>query len=1042
MRVLPPLTAAVLVATLAPTPPASAAPARAVEAITLITGDRVTVAPDRPVRLDPGPGRRNVAYRTTVEDGHTFVVPADQEPTIASGRVDRRLFDVTALEEFGYRGNTPVLVQNGRSVSPVGNGAAALAAAKAGTRIWLDGKRAVSLDRSVPQIGAPVAWAAGYTGAGVKVAVLDSGVDATHPDLAGRIAESADLTGGSDADDKVGHGTHVASTIASDGATYRGVAPDARLLIGKVCPDRYCPDSAILAGVDWAATRGAKIVNLSLGGADSPGLDPLEQAVERYSAEKGMLFVVAAGNDGPYESTVSSPASADAALAVAAVDRDGQPAAFSSRGPRADGGAIKPEISAPGVGIAAAKAAHGTLGTPVDDTHVAMSGTSMATPHAAGAAALLAQQHPDWTGERIKAALMASAEPTAGVPVLTQGAGRVDLARAIHTRVVASPVGLSFGTQRWPHTDDKPIERTVTYANAGPDAVTLDLTIDSPAPAGAFTVTPSRVTIEPGATAGVRVEADTGALGATYGRVDGAVVAASGDTRVRTPFEILNEAEAYDLSVQILDTDGAPARSLFTSFARKDAYQYQTHPRPDENGVVQLRLPRGRYAMVASVFGADSSADLWLPEINADHDQELTLDAREASPIDVRPVGDDGVTEALGGYSVENRSAQGWGMSYSFSACCGGFTTFAHRVGVAGPPPAKGELWGYLMSTWTTAPGAADARVYPLGSYFTDRLPTGWTRHVDVTTLAESEVTPPAVEPGNAYLQWAFVYSARRREQGAGQGVELTGATRVRTFFPARADGLLGAYRFDERTPTYANRWTAASPPIGRRLGTVERLAPWRPVYGPALTAVGEGADLARYADDTVAAPARYALFGDSAGNVGWIPAGSYATTMSRLDVPGEIAADANGRFPLPPEPGRYRLAMTGTAPAGFTSSTRVEATWEFTSAHSDAARTLLPLSAPHFEPRLDAGGGAPGGQRFTVPVSVRSYPGAGETRRIAAEISYDDGATWTAAPVKGRRITLRHPAGPGHVSLRATVTDSHGNTGTVTILRAYDLNG
>jgi hypothetical protein len=163
---------------------------------------------------------------------------------------------------------------------------------------------------------------------------------------------------------------------------------------------------------------------------------------------------------------------------------------------------------------------------------------------------------------------------------------------------------------------------------------------------------------------------------------------------------------------------------------------------------------------------------------------------------------------------------------------------------------------------------------------------------------------------------------------------------------------------------------------------------------------------------------------------------------MSRLDVPGEIAADANGRFPLPSERGRYRLAMTGTAPAGFTSSTRVDATWDFTSAHSDKPRTLLPLSVPHFEPALDASGAAPGGQRFVVPVRVRSYPGAGWARRMTAEVSYDDGATWTSAPIRGGRLVLRHPTGPGHVSLRGTVTDSHGNTGSVTIVRAYRLNG
>src|SRR5262245_23286747 len=138
--------------------------------------------------------------------------------------------------------------------------------------VWLDARERVSDDVSNAQIGVPIAWAAGLTGAGVKVAVLDTGYDPTHPDLAGVVLASQDFTNSPDGVvDGFGHGTHVASIIAGSGAAsagkYRGVAPDARLLIGKVCTDDgFCDDSAIIAGMQWAADQGARVANLSLSG--------------------------------------------------------------------------------------------------------------------------------------------------------------------------------------------------------------------------------------------------------------------------------------------------------------------------------------------------------------------------------------------------------------------------------------------------------------------------------------------------------------------------------------------------------------------------------------------------------------------------------------------------------------------------------------------------------------------------------------------------------------------------------------------------------
>jgi hypothetical protein len=137
-------------------------------------------------------------------------------------------------------------------------------------------------------------------------------------------------------------------------------------------------------------TKHAHIVNLSLGSPDGPGTDPIEDAVNRLSADYGALFVIAAGNNGRSRDgtgTLDSPGSAEAALAVGAVDRDDGLAAFSSRGPRIGDFGVKPEITAPGVGIVAARAAleRPAIGEPVGTAYQRLSGTSMATPHVAGA---------------------------------------------------------------------------------------------------------------------------------------------------------------------------------------------------------------------------------------------------------------------------------------------------------------------------------------------------------------------------------------------------------------------------------------------------------------------------------------------------------------------------------------------------------------------------------------------------------------------------------------------------------------------------------
>ena len=191
----------------------------------------------------------------------------------------------------------------------------------------------------------------------------------------------------------------------------------------------------------------------------------------------------------------------------------------------------------------------------------------MATPHVAGAAALLAQQHPEWRAEELKAALMGAAEPHPVLDVFAQGAGRADVGRAIGREVIASPASISFGEALWPHDDDPAIERVVTYTNSGASPIDLVIAFDvvdadgAPAPAGMFTATPGQVTVPAGGQRRWRSRLNP-RCPTTDGAYVGALVATSGDETLRTLLSLSLEEESYELQLDYVyraEEEGAPA---------------------------------------------------------------------------------------------------------------------------------------------------------------------------------------------------------------------------------------------------------------------------------------------------------------------------------------------------------------------------------------------------------------------------------------------------------------------------------------------------
>jgi len=290
------------------------------------------------------------------------------------------------------------------------------------------------LDKSVPLIGAPKVWKINAKGKDVVVAVVDTGVDPEHPDLKGKVVAFEDFTEEGKFDGN-GHGTHVAGTIAGTGkasnSKYIGVAPEAKIIAAKVLTSQGSGTfSGVIAGIEWAAKQKPHVMNLSLGSnipGSCDGTDPCSMAVDA-AFDQGVIVCIAAGNAGPGSSTVGSPGCAKKVITIGASDDVDNIAWFSSRGPTLDK-RVKPDILLPGVNIIAARAKNTSMGTPLDDHHTQASGTSMATPHCAGVAALLKSAFPDVTPQQVKDLLMNTAIDLKLDPN-TQGKGRVDVEKA------------------------------------------------------------------------------------------------------------------------------------------------------------------------------------------------------------------------------------------------------------------------------------------------------------------------------------------------------------------------------------------------------------------------------------------------------------------------------------------------------------------------------------------------------------------------------------------------------------------------------------
>ena len=262
-------------------------------------------------------------------------------------------------------------------------------------KIWPDLETQAFLSESVEQINAGYLWSLNLSGSGIKIAILDTGIDADHEMLSGRVILQQDFTNGGSYDDVYGHGTHVTGIAAGDGY-YKGVGFGSYILNGKVLDNSGSGQlSWLINGIDWAIQNNVDVISLSLGAVYSGNPEDQLNSPEVLKVQEAIdNVVIASGNCGSGRcgslDSVTTPGIARNAITVGAVNRDNTWADFSSGGYIAD--YIKPDLVAPGVGICSS----------IPNGYDCFSGTSMATPHVSGSVALLLENNSSLTPNQVK----------------------------------------------------------------------------------------------------------------------------------------------------------------------------------------------------------------------------------------------------------------------------------------------------------------------------------------------------------------------------------------------------------------------------------------------------------------------------------------------------------------------------------------------------------------------------------------------------------------------------------------------------------------
>jgi subtilisin family serine protease len=627
------------------------------------------------------------------------------------------------------------LVANGFAVVVPSNATAALARIPGVDHVWPNVRYHSSRTLGGPeQIGADKLWGPAFdtAGNGMKIAVIDDGIDATNPYFnpsgfqypAGfpkgqtKYATAKVIVQRTFAPPSPKwkyantpfdptesfHATHVAGIAAGDHGT-----PAAGTLISGVAPNAYLGNykaltiptpsfgldgnsAELAAAVEAAVADGMNVINMSLGEPEvEPSRDLLVKAIEGAAAA-GVVPVIAAGNDFSEfgYGSVSSPGNAPSAITVAAADSRNEIASFSSAGPTPMSLQMKPDVSAPGVAIVSSvPAKQGTFGE--------LSGTSMAAPHVAGAAALLKERHPTWTVAQIKSALEQSGDPVhtvSGAEVLStrEGGGMIDLPRADVPLIFAAPTGLSFGELAPAASATRAVDLTDAGGGAGDWTVTTIVQQGS----GTLVVAPT-VTVP----AALSV---TATAGPTPGDVTGFVVLTHGTDVRRIPFwfavsapKLGGETKTTLTRAGTYKSTTAGAPSLIST------YRYPTA------GDVQYPGPERAYRVTVSGrpanFGVVVVSGRAAPHVTFDGSEER-LAGYVGLPIDLNPYRKSyGASVPVAGVDVPAAGAYDIVFDTRSAAQAGPFT-FRYWVNDVTPPTLHVSAKGRTIVVSATDAGS------------------------------------------------------------------------------------------------------------------------------------------------------------------------------------------------------------------------------------------------------------------------------------------------------------------------------------------------
>ncbi|WP_162802176.1 S8 family peptidase [Ornithinimicrobium murale] len=1085
------------------TPPATVA---AEATVTLVTGDRVTVhAPTAPgaepqVSVTDAHGAPSRSYALHEDEDGLHVIPHTVTALVPTV-LDPDLFNITRLVELGYDDEStdvlPLLVQH-ESPAALTTSSARVSGldvdlrldsidALAGdldkdeaghflnslsgvagpaeqdqprtltdvgvSRVWLDGTvESAALDHYLGQVAAPAAWDLDLDGEGITIAVLDSGVDAEHPDLTGQVVAEENFTDAPDATDRHGHGTHVASLAAGSGAgndgQRQGVAPGADLISGKVLGDAgEGQESWVIAGMEWAVDQGADVVNLSLSGT-ADGQNPVDQALESLAAESDTLFVAAAGNAGGPTGgsySIGTPGTSPSALTVGAVTGADGLASFSSRGPTWGTYLLKPDLVAPGVELLAARA-----GARDADLYTPMSGTSMASPVVAGAAALLRQQHPDWSAQQVKAQLMSTSDGTTWYNAWSYGAGRLDLAAATSHELTTRRPSLDLGVLQWPH--EGTVQDTTTITNTGQDQVTLEANaflegeLKQPAPEGAITVSPASVVLDAGESAEVTVTLDRDVLWAAPWQGILSLDPVDGGPGLRIPVGAYLEQESYQLDLQVLDANGEPwdpsagagqigVDPTIPIFNGRTGGFVRLHP--DENGQVSHRIPAGEWMVLARVYTPDAEGDqgtvtvTGTAALTVEEDTAYVLDAREGQPLGAATVTDHATEPELGVPFIYSR--RGDGRGYAEIVYHDPQAVLDGRVRYTPTAPVEHGTFEAISRWWLEPTGPATGHGADAYDVLASRpvLDAGLTPRLTQEDLTHRMRVHQTFHPVGSDDSYAVTASTGMGQIGARFGFAKDVPTpSEREVLVAMPEDHLWVECF--RALSNDGRQLCSDDVHAEGGSAVER--PFAATLHPVLRAAWHSAD------------SIYVSAGFSDG-LHHGSAGLNTVQHSRLelqDVDGttlDVLEGTYAYFRDQDQPGTFRLVQDlDLVPGEVSALSHVQSAWVFQSRPPEPGEghavtpTLLDIDYG-FELAPE---GTVGTRPLWMDLRVTPVTGTAAAERITqieVAVSSDDGATWHDLRARrtsdtGFRAMVRPPVlrGADHLSFRVNAVDATGN--------------